>query len=317
LPPSRAYRRNFLGAIAGCVVGATLGGCAPGAGKVWRIGFFRERYAAIADPFWDVLRGLGWIEGHNVVVEARFAGSPDELPDLAAELVRRKVDVIITQGPAAVRAAMQATRTIPILFWMTGDPVASGLVASFARPGGNVTGFFYGKYDAKMLDILKLCMPHVARIAVPVRANPELLEAAQQLGVQVSPIGVDAPEHFPRFYADAHALRADAVLVNYDVQWLNLNTGPLVREALKSRMPTIGESRWFVEEGGMLSYGPAPAHWVKLAALIDKIFKGTKPADIPVELPTKFELFINLKTADAMGVDIPNDVQVRADAVLR
>jgi putative tryptophan/tyrosine transport system substrate-binding protein len=314
---SMMNRRRFLTRVAPCILAAPIAARAQQR-AMWRIGFLRQEAHPIDPPFWDAMRGLGWVQGTNVVVESRYASSPDELPTLAAQLVALRVDVIIAQGVAAVRAAMQATLSIPILFWTTGDPVANGLVASLARPGGNVTGFFYGKYSAKVLEVLKDALPNVSRVATPAHdASRELLNAAGQLRVTLSPLVLVGLQDLARFFSAARAARADAVLFSSDVPWVNLGSEQIAAEALRNRMPSIGESRLFVESGGLLAYGPAPAHWRTLAPLVDKIFKDAKPMDIPVQQPTLFELYINSKTADALGISIPKSVQIRAEAIIR
>ena len=304
------------------VILAPLAGEAQQAGKVYRIGVLREGADTWAKPFADAMREFGWVEGQNFKIERRHADGRDKLPALAAELVGLKVDVILTSGTPATRAAKGATKTIPIVFNLASDPVETGLVASFARPGGNITGFALGTYDGKLLEVLKEGVPRVSRVAYP--ATPPIAEApsraslnaaARALGVELKGVVVKGPEDFDSFFAAAKRLGDGAVLVP-NVAWFRPHLERIGAAAAKNHLPAIGYDRQFAESGGLLSYGPTPLQNVpRLAAQLDKILKGAKPADLPVEQPTKFELVVNLKTAKALGLTIPQSVLIRADQV--
>jgi ABC-type uncharacterized transport system substrate-binding protein len=261
---------------------------------------------------------LGWVEGRDFEIVLRYADRPDQLPVLAAELVRLKVDLILTFGTPATRAAKQATTIIPIVFSLGADPVGSGLVASLARPGGNITGFTTGIYDDKLLEVLKEALPNVSRVACPLSdPGPTILGAARVLGLAVERIAVSAPEDFDRFFTAARKAGAGAAVI-VDVAWFGPHFERIAVAAAKSRLPAIGVHRQFVEAGGLLYYGPTPGQNVpRLAFQADRILKGVKPADLPVEQPTKFELIINLKTAKALGITIPPSVLARADGVIQ
>ncbi len=291
-------------------------------GKVYRIGELREGPSLPPKPFADAMRELGWIEGQHFKVERRNADRRDRLPALAAELVRLKVDLILTGGTPATRAAKEATNTIPIVFSVADDPVASGLVASLARPGGNLTGFTLGVYDEKLLEIIREAVPGATRVAYAAPAQesstrPERLNAAARvLGVEIRPIVVQGPKDFDRFFASSRDLGSDAVLVP-NVAWFRPHLERIGSAAAKSRLPAIGYDREFAQAGGLLSYGPVPLQNVpRVAARVHKILKGAKPADLPVEQPTTFELVINLKTAKALGLTIPPSLLARADEVI-
>jgi ABC-type uncharacterized transport system substrate-binding protein len=292
-------------------------------GKVYRIGQLREGAVLPPQPFADAMRELGWIEGQNFKIERRNTDRGDQLPALAAELVRLNVDLILTGGTPAALAAKGATKTIPIVFSVADDPVESGLVASFARPGGNLTGFAQGVYDEKLLEVLKEALPRVSRVAYPAPvqergARPERLNVAgRALGVEIRRIVVQGPRDFDNFFAAAKGLSADAALVP-NIAWFLPHLEAIGGAAAKSRLPAIGYDRRFAESGGLLSYGPTPRQNVpRVAAQIDKILRGAKPADLPVEQPTKFELVINLKTAKALGLTIPQSLLLRADQAIQ
>ena len=264
------------------------------------------------------MRNLGWVEAQNVKIEPRYADREDRLPALAAELVRIKVDIIMTNGTPATRAAREATKTIPIAFVLGSDPVENGFVASMARPGGNLTGFAIGLYGEKQMEILKEALPRVSRIAVPNSSeNAGISRAAKALGVQVQYIKMRSPEDFGPFYTAAETARADAVLIP-NIAWLGAHLERIATEANRGHLPAIGYRRIFAESGGLMSYGPTPfQEYARVAAQVDKILRGTKPADIPVEQPTKFDLVINLKTAKALGLTIAPSVLLRADEVIQ
>jgi putative tryptophan/tyrosine transport system substrate-binding protein len=309
-----------MGALS--LLAAPLATEAQEAAKVYRIGELRQGPSLPSKPFTEAMRELGWIEGQHFKVERRNADRQDQLPALAAELVRLKVDVLLTGGTPATRAAKEATNTIPIVFSIADDPVASGLVASLARPGGNLTGFTLGVYDEKLLEVLKETVPRATRVAyaAPTRESgtrPERLNAAaRMLGVEIKPIVVQEPKDFDRFFVSARNLGSDATLVP-NVAWFRPHLERIGVAAVKSRLPAIGYDRAFAQPGGLLSYGPAPLQNVpRVAAQVHKILKGAKPADLPVEQPAKFELVINLKTAKALDLTIPASVLARADAII-
>jgi putative ABC transport system substrate-binding protein len=316
-------RRRFLVTSVAGVLAAPLAGEAQQAGKVYRIGELREGSAASSKSFVDAMRELGWVEGQNFKIENRNAERRDQLPALAAELVRLKVDLILTGGTSATRAVREATKTIPVVFNLATDPVDSGLVSSLARPGGNLTGFALGIYDEKLLEILKEALPSVSRVVYPGAGTPGLSPrqanlnvAGRILGVDTHGIAVQGPEDFDRFFAAAKRAGAGAVLM-VNVAWFRPHLKRIGVAAAKSRLPALGYAREFSESGGLLSYGPKPGqNVVRVAAQIDKILKGANPAELPVEQPTKFELVINLKTATALGLTIPPSLLLRADQVI-
>jgi putative ABC transport system substrate-binding protein len=289
--------------------------------KVWRIGFLRVGTLPINDVFWESMRERSWVLNQNVTVEPRYADKPEQLPALAAELVQLNVDLIITNGTPATLAAQHATKTIPIVFYLALDPARRGVVASMARPGGNATGFAYGSYTHKLLEVLKEALPRVSRVAYPVLAgevpeaqsNPEFSRAAAALGLQLQGVKIDSAADFEGFYAAVRRAGAEAVLIQDSPSFV-----PRIHEigagATNSRLPAIGFAREFAQGGGLLYYGPASAqHWPRLAAQIDKIFNGAKPGDLPVEQPTTFGLAVNMKAAKALGVTIPQAVLIRAN----
>jgi putative ABC transport system substrate-binding protein len=310
-------RRKFV--IACGVLVAPLMVRAQLAGTVYTIGLLRVGVVPLSEFFWDAMREFGWVEGQNVKIEARYADRDDQLPALAAELVRLNVDLIMTGGTPAARAASRATKTIPIVFTLGGDPVEGGLVASLARPGANLTGFVIGLYEDKLLQIVKEVLPGTSQVAYPVSAtqdpNPAILPAAKALGLRVLNITVRGPEDFGSFFASARRAGSGAVLIP-NVSWFVPILKRIASESLNSRMPAFGYRRIFAEAGGLLSYGPTlQAEW-RVASKIDKILNGAKAGDLPIEQPTKFELVINRKTANALGLSIPQSLLLRADEVI-
>ena len=300
--------------------------------KVYRIGYLsapsRESVARGVDAFLTALRDRGLIEGQNLVVEFRWAdGKVEKLPELAAELVRLKVDVIVAPAGSAVQAAKNATGTIPIVMIFPNDPVASGLVASLARPGGNVTGttFTSGpEIFGKQLQLLKEAVPRASRVAV--LGNPsdpewasqviEVDAAARALGLRLQRVEARGPEEFDAAFAAIARERADALLVAGGSTFL-VNRVKLADLALKARLPTMGSFREGVQAGALMAYAVNMADFVGHAAVyVDKILKGAKPADLPVERPTKFELVINQKTAKALGLTMPPALLQRADELI-
>ena len=303
------------------------------AGKVYRIGYLstptRESVERGLDAFLRKLRELGWVEGQNLVIEYRWAeGNVERLPDLAAELVRRNVDVIVAPAGSAALAAKNATSSIPIVMIFPSDPVEIGLVASLRRPGGNITGTTFTpgpEIFGRQLQILKETIPRAARVAI--LSNPadpsfalqvrEVEAAARTLRMRLQHVEAKGPEEFDSAFAAMVRERADALLVNGTSTFL-AHRVRLAELAVKNRLPTMYSFRESVEAGGLMAYAVNMAAFVERAAVyVDKILKGAKPADLPVEQPTKFELTINLKTAKALGLTIPQSLLMRADAVIQ
>ena len=274
------------------------------------------------------LHELGYTEGKNLVIEYRYGeGKLDRLPALAADLVRLNVDVIVAGSPQVTRSVKRATSSIPIVMAFDDDPVGSGFVASLARPGGNITGLstLFPEMSAKQLETLKEMVPALARVAVLGNAtqpgNPQALReiniAADGFGVQVQYLEVRGPKDIEPAFREASKERADAVLV-LSTTILFFNRRQVSELAVKSRLPTIYGRPEYVDEGGLVYYGPSYNDLYRRAAVyVDKILKGAKPADLPVEQPTKFELIINLKAAKQIGLSIPPNVLARADRVIR
>src|SRR5690349_21094929 len=269
------------------------------------------------EAFREGLRELGYVEGKNIVIEYRYAErQPDRLPALAAELVRLKVDVIVSSGSGNTRAAKEATSAIPIVMTQDNDPVGNGFVASLARPGGNITGLATLRLElsGKQLELLKEIIPKLSHVAFfgtsTDPANGESLKetelAAGKLGVKVQYVDVLSSKDIETAFRAAGAGRADAVLMLVAGPAVNSRRAEFARVAIKSRLPAIYYQRAYVEAGGLMSYGVSVTDLDRRAATyVDKILKGAKPADLPVEQPTKFELVINLKTAKALGLTIP------------
>jgi putative tryptophan/tyrosine transport system substrate-binding protein len=327
-------RRAFLGTLAGGLVAAPLVAEAQQAAKIARIGFLSLNLAPnphLPEAFRQGLRDLGYVEGRNVVIEYRDAeGKPERFPALAAELVALKVDVILVGSTPQALAAKQATKTIPIVFIGTADPVGSGLVTSLARPGGNVTGLsnLAAELVGKRLEQLMQAVPGVTRVAVlwhpgnlGDRTEKEMLKAAdvaaRALGVRLQFVEARGPADFDRAFSDMTRAYAGALTVLPSNMFSN-ERRRLVDLAAKNRLPAVFPFRDFADAGGLMAYGPNLADLSRRAATyVDKILKGAKPADLPVEQPTKFELVINLKTAKALGLTIPQSVLGRADEVIQ
>ena len=313
--------------------GAPLTGDAQPAAKVYRIGILATGQASgRGNPAFEVfregLRELGWIEGRNFVIDYRGAENRhDRLPDLAADLVRLKVDIIVCTTGAASVAAKNATATIPIVMMSTGDPVGQGLVASLARPGGNVTGLSFSvgmETFGKPLDLLKQAVPNLRRVAVLWNsANPglalvlgQLKSTAESLGVQLQFVEAREPNQFDGAFAAMAGKRAEALLVLPDPMF-NTNRARLAELAARHRLPAMYGQTVHAEAGGLMAYGPNMSDLFRRSAtFVDKILKGAKPGDLPVEQPTKFELVINLKTANALGMTVPQSLLLRADEVI-
>ena len=301
-------------------------------GKVPRIGYLAatslSANAVRIEAFRQGLRELGYVEGKNIVIEWRFAeGKLDRLPALAAELVRLKVDVIVTSASTQTPVAKAATSTIPIVMAQDSDPVGSGFVASLARPGGNITGLstLSPELSGKRLELLKEIVPRLSRVAVLGSSNnpgntqslKEVELAAAAFGVQLQYLDVLAPKDIETAFRAATKGRADSVLA-LGGPVLFSQRKQLIALAVKNRLPVIYARPEFVEDGGLMTYGPSLYDLHRRAATyVDKILKGAKPADLPVEQPTKFELVINLKAAKQIGLTIPPNVLARADKVIR
>jgi putative ABC transport system substrate-binding protein len=327
-------RRTFLAGTGAVFLAAPLAAAAQQTGKVPRIGWLGTSAAVsphLREAFLQGLRDLGYVEGRTVVIEWRYAEEKFErLPALAAELVTLKVDVIVTGSTPTAVAAKQATRTLPIVFAAVADPVTSGLVTSLAQPSGNVTGLspLGSELVGKRLEHLKQVVPGVARVAVlwqpsakPERAEKDQLKeadiAARALGVRVQFVEARGPADFDRAFSDITRARADALTVLGSNMFTN-ERKRLVDLAAKNRLPAVYPFREFVDAGGLMSYGASIADLFRRAATyVDKILKGAKPGDLPVEQPTKFELVINLKTAKALGLTIPPSLLGRADEVIQ
>jgi putative ABC transport system substrate-binding protein len=300
--------------------------------KIPRIGYLSPNSLSFnparIEAFRQGLRELGYVEGKNIVIEYRNTeGKLDRLPSLAAELVRLKVDIIVTTSPAPTRAAKEATSTIPIVFAQDGDPVASGFVASLARPGGNITGLstLAPELSGKRLELLKEVVPKLSRVAVfgtsttpstaPTIKETEL--AAGAFKVQLQYLDVLEPKDIETAFRTATKGRADAVLVLAGPVVLFQRT-QIAELALKSRLPAIYPQTEFTEAGGLMYYGAnTPDMYRRAATYVDKILKGARPGDLPVEQPTKFELVINLKAAKQIGLTIPPTMLARADRVIK
>jgi ABC-type uncharacterized transport system substrate-binding protein len=305
------------------------------AANVVRIGLLVPSSASggRTQAFREGLRDLGYIEGQNIVIESRYAeGRADRLPDLAAELVRLKVDILVIEGNAGINAGRNATKTIPIVMAPSGDPLGAGFVASLARPSGNITGLslLLTGLARKRLELLKESVPQASRLAVlwsPSRRATgsitadlgftETQTAAAVLGVKLQSIEIEGPADFDRAFSAMRRERADALVVISN-SLLFTHRSRLTELAQKYQIPAIFEFREYVEAGGLIAYGASLDDLSRRAATyVDKILKGAKPADLPVEQPTKFELVINLKTAKALGLTIPQTLLLRADQVIQ
>lgn len=300
--------------------------------RVRKIGVLAATRPEFAAPFVEVgrvaLRDRGWVEGRDVTIEYRYAaGKLEQLPGLAAELVALNVDVIVAFGDITVQAAKEATRKVPIVAISVSDPVGSGFVSSLARPGGNITGVAsqIPELNAKMLSILKEIVPRASRVAVlwnPISLGgvlgfKEIQKASRELGVTVNSLELRKVEDLEKGFAALTAERADAMVVLTDPITFN-RRAQVIEFAAKQRLPGIYEVREFVDEGGLIAYGPSLASMVRRAvSYVDKILRGARPGDLPVEQPTTFELAVNLRTARALGLTIPQAVLFRADFVLQ
>jgi ABC-type uncharacterized transport system substrate-binding protein len=321
-------RRAFLAGTGAVLLAAPLAVEAQQSGKVWRVGILVSANPRVYDGFADELHKLGYIDGQNLALEFRNAeGNLERLPTLAVELVRLGVDVILAGGTeASLRAARQATTTIPVVMVAIDyDPLALGYIASLARPGGNVTGVFLQQLEltAKRIELLKVMFPKLIRVGILWDASAAdqfsaAETASRSLGIRVHPLELRSPSYDLRgAFAAAVKGRADALFV--------VTTAILFRErvqiaqlAVKNRLPAMFALREFAEAGGLISYGTnLPEMFRRAAAYVDKILKGAKPTDLPVEQPTKYQLVLNLKTAKALGLTIPPSLLQRADEVIQ
>jgi putative ABC transport system substrate-binding protein len=296
--------------------------------KIFRIGLLSPTVGSGFEPLWQGLRELGYSEGKNLTVESRFAqGNLDKLLPFAAELVQHKVDVIVALGGPSVQAAKKATDSIPIVMTNAGDPVDQGFVASLARPGGNITGLSSLTHDlaGKRLELLKETVPKLSRVAVLWHPDAigstlnwkETQLAARELGLQIQSLEVSSREDIDGAFRTASEKRAQA-LVTLRSPIIAIERKRTAELAIKKRLPAMYDDRVYVEAGGLMSYGTNQADLYRRAATyVDKILKGAKPADLPVEQPKKFELIINLKTAKQIGLAIPPNVLARADKVIK
>jgi len=327
-------RRAFIGTLAGGLLAAPLAaGAQQAAGRVWRVGFLTPGFRELPGsnpglfPLSQGLRELGYVEGRNLTLEVRYAeGRTERFPAIAAELVNLKVDVLVAASTPGALAAKQATSKIPIVMASVGEPVEVKLVESLAHPGGNVTGLslIAPQLAAKRLDLLKQALPRLSRVTVLWNSANQGMQArfhetqgaAQQLGMALHSATIQSPDDFDSLFATMIRDRPEALLVLADTVTV-ANRQRTVEFAARSRVPGIYETRAFVDAGGLMSYGiDVSDHYRRAASYVDKILKGAKPAELPVEQPTKFELVINLKTAKALGLTIPPSLLQRADQLI-
>ena len=326
-------RRAFIGTLVGGLLAVPLAAGAQHAAKVAKIGVLVPSTPAAAayllEAFRQGMRELGHVDGKTFVLELRYAeGRTERLSDLARELVRLKVDVIVTSTDVAIAAARQHTRTIPIVMATSTDPLGTGLVASLARPGGNVTGLstMSPDLDGKRLELLREVVPKLSRVAF--LWNPEVRGAvldynqtegaARSLGLQLQSVEAARAEDLDRSFAAITEERAQALVVPSPNPVTYANRGRIVSFVQRNRLPSMYTVREYVDEGGLMSYGPSIADLFRRSAIfVDKVLKGVKPADLPVEQPNKFELVINLRTAKALGLTISPSLLRRADDVIR
>jgi len=280
------------------------------------------------EGFQQGLRDLGWVEGQNIAIEYRYAeGESARLPDLAAELVRLNVHVLVVEGMSGVEAAKNATRMIPSVMLHVPDPVEGGVVASLARPGGNITGLAStsSEFTGKQLELLQEVVPNLSRVAVlwnpPMHVHTPALKAlesiARSVGIQVQPVAVHSPDDFEGAFAFMRAGQAKALIIFASALHFQ-HLRQLADLALTSRLPAITRERQFAEGGLLMAYGPSERDlFLRAVTYVDKILKGAKPADLPVEQPRKFELVMNLKTAQTLGLTIPSNLLILADEVIK
>jgi putative tryptophan/tyrosine transport system substrate-binding protein len=313
------------------LLGTPLAANAQPAARVYRIGFVSPTSSGpTLQAFQDGLRDLGYVEGRNLLIEAQFAeGRPERLPELIAEMIRRKVDVLVVGSTLGALAAKQATTTIPIVFAGLIDPVAPGIVASFARPGGNITGVTFGMggegFGGKWVELLKEAAPTVSHVAALVNSAspasaplvPEMQTAARTLSVRLDVLDAGTLTKLDTAFAAIGTSGARGIIVTNDPFFFT-NRAKLVQFAASHRLPAVYFTNTFVDVGGLMSYGSRLVESYRRAATyVHKILTGTKPAELPIERPTTFELVINLKTAKALGLTIPQSVLIRADEVIQ
>jgi ABC-type uncharacterized transport system substrate-binding protein len=327
-------RRKLFAALGVCALGAPFSSFAQRSGKVWRVGFLAARHVdsidsdAVYGGFSRGMRELGYVEGKNLAIELRSAeGAYERLVALAANLVELKVDVIVAAGAPAVRAAQKATATVPIVMGTAGDPVGSGFVQSLARPGGNITGLtdVAGDMGFKLLDTLLTAVPGLTHIAVLFNpGNPShatflksIQEGARTTGVKIVRLEARSDRELEGAFSTMVKDNVRGVIALADPLF-NTRQHLIAELAAKHRLPCISGVRQYVHAGGLMNYGPDFAdNFRRAAAYVDKIFKGAKPGDLPVEQSTRIELAVNLKTAKALGLTIPGSVLVRADEVIK
>ena len=323
-------RRRLLVSLAAGAI-APLASLAQAPGKVWRVGFLSVRHLDFVDsdsyygPFTQGMRELGYVVGKNLVIEWRSAeGDASRLPELATELVRLKLDILVTAGTPASLAAQKATTTIPIVMISVADPVGSNLIKSFARPGGNSTGLSNMGFELgpKQLEMLLEMVPKNSRVAsftnpanaVSVIKNTQV--AAQKLGVKLQTVEASTPQEIATGFTEMVRQNVKALIVPSEALFLQQKI-QIVELATKHRLASIAGYADYVEAGGLMSYGQNLGENFKRAAIfVDKIFKGAKPGELPVEQPTTFELFVNLKTAKALGIKVPQSILIQAAKVI-
>lgn len=324
-------RRELIALLGATVAAYPFTARAQQPGKVWRIGVLEtvsaEMNAANFDSFRRGLRELGYVERQNYVVEYRSAdGRAERFPELAAELARLRVDLILTRGTPAARAAKDATSTIPVVMAAIGEPLGVGVVASLAQPGGNLTGLsaFSTELAGKRVELAKEMMPAISRIGLfSNMSNPAIppqweitKDAARALGIEAELFDVRSPQDVVRAFATASRSNVGALLVGIDAV-TQASRELIIEHAARTRIPAIYASKEFVDAGGLMTYGVSYTHlYYRAAGLVVKIFKGARPGDLPVEQPTKLELIINLKAAKAIGLAIPDAFILRADGVI-
>jgi putative tryptophan/tyrosine transport system substrate-binding protein len=326
-------RREFISLIGGAAVAWPVAALAQAPGRMRRIGMLMnlaaddpESQASLA-AFQRGLQELGWVAGDNVSIDARWvAGQPDLIRKFAAELVALAPDVLLSVGGTLTGPLQQATRRVPIVFVGVTDPVGGGFVASLARPGGNATGFTLFEYgiSAKWLELLKEIAPNVRRVAVPrdptsptgIGQFAAMQAVAPSFGVELSPLSVHATDEMERTIAE-FAREPNGGLILTTSQWAIVHRELIITLASRHRLPTAYPARYFVTGGGLISYGPDHIdQYRRAASYVDRIFKGEKPADLPVQAPTKYHFVINLRTAKALGLNVPPSLLARADEVI-
>ena len=318
-------RRKLVLALGSSALAAPFGSLAQQNGKVWRIGFLSSApgFDSFADAFRQGLRELGYIDGKNMLIELRSAdGKANLLPGMAADLVHLKADLIVAVQTPAIKAAMQATKTIPVVMAPAGDPVGMGFVSSLAHPGGNVTGLsnIGAELTAKNLELLREILPSLKNLGVLANAtdpfSKSFLEqarlAGRTLGIKLQTILVGGRDEFDAAFAEMAKMRVNAVVVQP-----SLPRQRAIDLAMKHRLPAISPNGEFAQAGGLMAYSANSQYLMRAAAIyVDRILKGASPAGLPVEQPTKFEFVINMKTAKALGIRIPQSILLRADRVI-